>query len=183
MFIRFEHAACLVLQNSKEAPGFKRAAYMSHCGFSEKLKESSWAVYLISKPLRRAVLLPGGPSAALITRRPFLQASEEAIRVGIQGISRQPGIGAGRHVPPISSIAVLTSTARRKQFAPTAFDNHRSSMLPFKIPEGILKMKRLAPMKTGRRLCSFNLIRCSFKQESCAQPKLVAGSPPWATPN
>jgi hypothetical protein len=56
-------------------------------------------------------------------------------------------------------------------------------MLPFMIPEGTMKMKRLAPMKTGCRPCSFNLIRCSFKQEFRAQPKLVANSPPLATPN
>jgi hypothetical protein len=33
---------------------------------------SSWAVYLGSRPLRRAALPPGGPSAALRTRKPAL---------------------------------------------------------------------------------------------------------------
>jgi hypothetical protein len=66
---------------------------------------------------------------------------------------------------------------------PPAIDNHRSLVLPFMIPEGIIKMKRFAPMKTGLWPCSFNTVGCGFKQEFCAQPKLVANSPPSATPN
>jgi hypothetical protein len=199
--VGIERAACHPLQNIRRCSSgssmrpvqslkarrtlfkFKRAVDRSLPGFDEKLRLSSWAVYLVSRPLRRTALPPGGPSATLRIRKPALSASEEAKRIDIHGLSRQPGLGANRYEPPTSSIADKTSTARRKQFPPTAFDNHRSSMLPFNIPEGIPKMKRLAPMKTGRRLCSFNLIRCSFKQESCAQPKLVASSPPLATPN
>lgn len=53
----------------------------------------------------------------------------------------QPSVsfGAGRYEPPISSIADKTSTARRKQFPSTTFDNHRSLVLSFVIPEGTMK--------------------------------------------
>jgi len=78
---------------------------MSFPGFNEKLKVSSRAVYLVSRPLRRAALPPGGPSATLSPRKPAPQASEEAKRVGNHGLSRQPGSSASHHELPISSIA------------------------------------------------------------------------------
>jgi hypothetical protein len=49
---------------------FEWTVDMSLGGFDEKLRVSSWAVYPVSRPLRRAALLPGGPSAALRARKP-----------------------------------------------------------------------------------------------------------------
>jgi hypothetical protein len=133
-------------QTRRKLIRFERAFDKSLPGFEEKLGKSSWAVYPGSRLLRRAALQPGGPSAALITRAPALQASEETQKVGIHGISRQPGL-----VPVVKNYRYHRLLKRRQphegnSFRPPAFDDHRSSVLPFTIPEGIMKTKRFAPM-------------------------------------